>query len=144
MMCAACAVDGDGFVFADVYNAHGATVVHLRTLGAQIRSRPDDGGATLGVSDRLYVFARTPEIPPGRYWFHVPFPAASNGLAVISFALGVDLLVRAPEIDLALGLSQHVLMARVPAGASVARTVELDLTHPERTMVHICEWRLPC
>lgn len=144
MLCAACTVNGDGFVYADIHDAHGVMVVHLRSFGVQIRSWVDDGGITLGVSDRFYVFAPTSGVSQGRYWFHVPFPYAGESLVVTSFAIGLDLLVRTPEIDLAVGLSQHALIAQVPAEASVARSVRFDLAHPERTTVHICEGRPPC
>ena len=142
--CAGCAVDGRGLTLVDLYDADDATVVRLRTLGLAVRSQPDDAGFTLGLSDRLYVVAPPLSAAPGRYWFAPPAWDPGRSIAMASFSVGLEFLAARPEPGLSLGLSQRVVLAQLPAGASVLRSIRMSLANPERTVVSVGEVCSPC
>jgi hypothetical protein len=143
-LCAACSFNGTGFVVADVTNTTTATVIRIRALGVQLRTRSDDAGATFGYSDHVYVLPRSVQIAAGRYWLDAPLPRNAESLSVVGFSVGLDMLARPPELDLSLGAAQHVLLVLVPADADIARSILLDVSHPDLTAVREFEGCFPC
>jgi len=61
-----------------------------------------------------------------------------------SFSVGLEFLAARPEPGLSLGLSQRVVLAQLPAGASVLRSIRMSLANPERTVVSVGEVCSPC
>ena len=124
LVCAACALDGTGLVYADTFVAGDATVVRVRGFGALARVRADDPGLSLGYAENIYVFetAGTSGLPTaGRYYFHVPLPSR-NSIALVAFTVGLDMTASASAFGLNVGLSQRALLARAAAGEAAFRT----------------------
>lgn len=142
--CTACSVNGNGLVVADVTNTSTATVVRVQAFGAQLRTRVDSAGATVGYSDYSYVFSRQSDIPSGRHWFSAPLPQGAQSISVAGLSVGVDVMTKPPEFGLTLGVAQHVLLAQVPADATVTQSVVFDINRPDLTRVHQSEGCAPC
>ena len=98
-----------------------------------------DSGLTVGASERIHVFetARTSGLPPpGRHYFRVSLPDR-DGLASISMVAGVDVTLAPPDYGLSIGLRQRAVLARIPAADDVAFSLEMDMSHLERTKARI-------
>ncbi|MBN9560089.1 MAG: hypothetical protein J0H14_05085 [Alphaproteobacteria bacterium] len=147
LLCASCSSDGIGTLYADAYSAGDATIVRVRQIGGQIRVRPDDAGVTFGVSERIYVFrtAGTDGLPsPGRSYFYVPLPV-SDSIALATFTVGAEVNAGSSGIGLLLGIAQRALLARASSTESVAISVALDVSSPERAIVRVfCGFDKPC
>ena len=88
----ACSVDGVGMLMADAFDAGDATIVRLRAMGAQLRTRADDAGVTIGLTERLYVFdhERRDDLPDvGRHYWSVRLPDRPS-LALATQSLGAE------------------------------------------------------
>ena len=145
--CCACAIDGSGTLYADVSDGGDATIVRTVGVGLQVRTRKDDAGLSLGVSERTYVFPKAGIGEPpsaGRHYLHVALPDEPS-LAVTSFTAGAELSMSPEAIDLVVGLTQRVVLARLPVATDAALSVSFDgsASEPFQVTIH-CGWGAPC
>jgi hypothetical protein len=134
-----CAVDGFGAVAARATAADEAVVIDIYTIGAQLRTRPDDAGLGVGWARRSYVFdaAEARGVAPGWHYFSAPLPRW-RAAATYGTQLGLDLDRDVDRVGITLGLRSRAAIAPVPSDQ--AAVVELDFrpSAPERTRLRSC------
>ncbi|MBV8186817.1 MAG: hypothetical protein JOY64_29830 [Alphaproteobacteria bacterium] len=132
MVLSACSVDGLGAASSEVFQADGARVVRSETYGIAVRTAADDAGITLGWSWTLALIPVCPDAPrPGTYRFGL----ATSGLrpiATVRRTGGVAIEINRRAIGVMLGFSEDGLLSRLPADASVVRSLVLTPDEPSR------------
>lgn len=142
---AGCAVDGTGALAARVTHAHEAVVVDIYTLGAQLRTRSDDRGLSIGVARRSYVFPSDDSEGPSRGWhlFHVPLPEEES-VAQHHTTLGLDLRGGPVDVGATLGLRSTTILLRQKLDRPTIVAIDYEVGAPERTRLQRCLGELAC
>src|ERR1700756_4407346 len=94
-----CSVDSYGLVAANVSAADGAVIVDVYSIGANLRTRADDPGISLGAAKRSYVFpaAAGGNLAPGWHYLWASLPER-NSVAQDTQSVGLDLRSGYPGI----------------------------------------------
>ena len=140
-----CSIDGYGLIAASVVQADGAYVVQTYSLGANVRTRADDAGASLGASKRSYVFplASSEKLAAGWHWLWISLPSRSS-LIQRAETIGVDLRSMFPGPSVDVGYSETTILARVDNDLSATMRLTYRSGAPELTRLQYCEGPKPC
>lgn len=140
-----CAFDNVGLLAAKVTPGDGAYVVDVYSIGAYLRTRPDDPGLLLGASRRSYVFSTTDETPPepGWHYFFVPIPQKGTW-TLDSRSFGVDVRAAVHDAGISLGYQETTILAEVPDSQSTAFVLSYSPDNPAAARLRLCDGEGRC
>jgi hypothetical protein len=132
LVLSACSVDGMGVAPAEVFEADGARVVRSETYGVAVRTASDDAGVTIGWSWTLALIPVCPEAPrPGTYRFGLS-RSGLRPIATVRRTGGVAIDTNRRTVGVMLGYSEDGVFTRLPADASIVRSLVLTPDDPSR------------
>ena len=128
-----CAYNAVGFVAANVTKTADAVVVDAYSVGAYLRTRPDNPGVSVGYSRHTYLFTRDelPDAAPGWHYWSIPLGATAH--VIDSRVAGLDVRATQRETSVALGYAATTVMAQIPSNDSVILAVDYTPDRPELT-----------
>src|SRR6185437_8668676 len=128
-----CAYNNVGFVAANVTETADAVVVDTYSIGAYLRTRPDDPGVSVGYSRHSYLFTRDelPDAAPGWHYWSIPLGATAH--VIDSRVAGLDVRATQRETSVAFGYAATTVMAQIPKDDSVIMAVDYSPDRPELT-----------
>lgn len=129
----ACSIDGRGFASSEVFEADGARIVRSETYGVAVRTAADDAGVTIGYSWTLALIPNCPDAPRiGNHRFGVSM-SGLQPIATVRRTGGVAIDMNRRTMGVMLGYSEEGLFTRLPADASIVRTLLLTPDEPSKT-----------
>jgi hypothetical protein len=128
----ACSVDGIGLASSEVLEANGARVVRSETYGVAFRTAADDAGVTIGYSWTLALIPDCPDAPRvGKHRFGVSM-SGLQPIATVRRTGGMAIDMNRRTIGIMLGYSEDGLFTRLPADASIVRSLVLTPDDPSK------------
>ena len=128
----ACSVDGRGFASSEVLEVDGARIVRSETYGIAVRTAGDDAGVTIGWSWTLALIPNCPDSPrPGIHRFGLSM-SALRPIATVRRTGGIAIDTNRRAVGVMLGYSEDGLFTRIPADASIVRSLVLTPDEPSK------------
>lgn len=132
----ACSFNGVGFASSQVFEAGEARIVRSETYGIAFRTAADDAGVTIGYTWTLALIPNCPDAPRiGTYRFGV-LTSGLRSIATVRRAAGVAIDMNSRKMGIMLGYSEDGLFTRLPADASIVRSLVLTPDEPSKTEFH--------
>lgn len=122
ILTSACATDQLGLVMAEAHRADGALVVEVEGFGPTLDTGQGVPSLALGWVRRTFVYADDGRFPEGRSFLAIDLPTTTPALRDERL-LGLSLRLAAPDPGVTLGYESLVVLADVPADASVGRVL---------------------
>jgi hypothetical protein len=133
LVLSACSVDGRGFASSEVFEADGARIVRSETYGVAVRTAADDAGVTIGWSWTLALIPDCPGAPRvGTHGFGVSM-SGLRPIATVRRTGGVAIDMNRRTMGVMLGYSEDGLFTRIPADASIVRSLVLTPDEPSKS-----------
>ncbi len=137
-----CSFNGYGIVAVEVERADGALLYTHHAPGLQIRTRPDDVGASLGFTRRACIGLLGANSPASGWYFGFA-PPSPHCYASDRTTWGGELRVAPPDLSLGIGLRQTVVLAQVEYTENVDYELSYDSQHTPATRLNLRGMQLP-
>lgn len=119
-------------------------VVVTHVPGVALRSDAEDAGLSIGYTRTLTIAPLGADAPAPGWYGPGAVLSGARPVAQLRRIIGFDLALNPGRVGVMLGFSEDAMLARVPAGASVLRHLELVPGAPEESELLICTERTGC